>query len=240
MVESALIDSITAEAIQWAGMDLFYIPRKLNKLDRIYGEDTLSSFDLAIPIEMYMETAQGFSGENEMIARFGLEIRASATLVVSRTRFSKSVTALLPQERGLLADKPLEGDLIYDPVTKGLFEIRFVDTEDPFYQTGKRFVWKLQVEKFQFNNEDFSTGLDDIDTQLNSFVNQNRLNYGYITPDGFQLLDEDSGVLIQEEFDADRELTSQEFMTYGENSELKKEFLQIQDFTTDNPFGDGF
>lgn len=240
MVESEFIGSIIAESIQWGGMDFLYIPRSLNNVDRLYGEDTLSSFDAAIPIEMYLENVQGWDGEGALIARFGLEMRSSATLVLSRKRWLESVRDSLPNTRDQkLVNKPLEGDLIYEPVTKALLEIRFVDGEDPFFQTGVNFVWKLSVEKFQYNSEQFNTGDEFLDEKFGQSYSDDRLESGLQLEDGSgKVILESGGYFLRETYDTEE--VSQEVLTYGENNTIKEEFTQIQDFSTDNPFGDEF
>ena len=150
--EQNLVEDLVIETIKIHGVDVFYLPRTIVNKDSIFGEDPLSRFSSNKPIEMYMENVNAFSG-GDTLGKFGLEIRDSASFVVSKKRFQK--------ETGML--RPLEGDIIYFPLTKGFFEIKYVEHENPFYQLGKNYTFKLSVELFQFNEETFATGEPEID-----------------------------------------------------------------------------
>ena len=155
--ENNLIRDLTAEAIQIHGQDMVYIPRVSVDRDTLFGEDTLSKFTEANTIEMYIDTVDGFQGEGDFISKFGLEIRDSIDLVVSKKRFEET----FGHEENIT--RPREGDLIYFPLSKGLFEIKFVEHENPFYQLGKLYVYKLSCELFAYSQETIDTGYDDVD-----------------------------------------------------------------------------
>lgn len=142
------------------GQDFYYIPRKLVAKDAILGEDRLSEFKTAYPIEMYMENVEGFEGQGAFIQKFGLMMEQTATLVMARRRWDQLIGRF---NQAQLPNRPCEGDLIYYPLTKGLFEIKFVQHQDPFYQLGKLYVYKLQVELFQYASEHIDTGVSEID-----------------------------------------------------------------------------
>ena len=146
--------------MQIYGQDFYYIPRQLVAKDNILGEDRLSEFKKAYGIEMYLETVDGFEGQGAFIQKFGLMMEQSATLTVSRRRWDQLVGRFGQTQ---LPNRPCEGDLLYFPLTKGLFEIKFVQHQDPFYQLGKLYVYKLQVELFQYASEHIDTGYKDID-----------------------------------------------------------------------------
>lgn len=150
--EQNLVEDLVIETIKIHGVDVFYLPRTLVNKDSLFGEDPLSTFSSNKPIEMYMENVSGFA-PGDTLGKFGLEIKDSASFVVSKKRFQK--------ETGKL--RPLEGDIIYFPLTKGFFEIKYVEHENPFYQLGKNYVFKLSVELFTFNEETFETGESEID-----------------------------------------------------------------------------
>jgi len=149
-----LIEDLVIETIRIHGQDMLYIPRVLVKEDTLFGEDVLSKFESAVPMEMYIENIDGFEGEGDFISKFGLEIRDTVTFSVSKKRFEQEIATIVSPT----LKRPLEGDLIYFPLTKGMFEIKFVEHEDPFYQAGKRYVYKLNCELFQYSQEDFDTG----------------------------------------------------------------------------------
>lgn len=156
--EQRLIEDLTVEAIKMHGEDMVYIPRTLMNEDKLFGEDTQSKFDDGYSLEMYIESADGFEGDGDFVSKFGLEIRDSVSLVFAKKRFEQVVTvneASIP--------KPREGDLIYFPLSKGLFEIKFVEHENPFYQLGKLHTYKVSCELFVYSHEEIDTGYSDID-----------------------------------------------------------------------------
>ena len=163
--EQHLYEDLAIEAIQIYGHDVFYIPRTLVNKDELFGEDALSRFDDAYGIEMWMETQEGYEGEKELVSRFGLEIRDETTFVVSRRRWDNTVSS----DANLIVNtRPDEGDLIYMPTVKKLFEISFVDHDDPFYQVDNLPVYKLYCRTFEYSSEVLDTGIyaiDDIETK---------------------------------------------------------------------------
>lgn len=152
--EQSLLDDLTAECIQIHGLDWTYIERDKITDDALFGESPVSEFQKFHQIEMYIENVDGLEGDNEFISQFGLEIHDSATLVVNRRRF-QAATCL---------DFPKEGDLIFSPMTNKLFEINFIDKDDPFFQLGKNYTWKLKIELFDYNHQDITTGSEEIDS----------------------------------------------------------------------------
>lgn len=158
--EQYLLEDIIVESISIWGQDFFYIPRSLVAKDEILGEDRLSQFKTAYPIEMYLETVDGFEGQGAFIQKFGLMMEQSATLTVSRRKWEQLVGRYGQTQ---LPNRPNEGDLLYFPLTGGLFEIKFVQHQDPFYQLGKLYVYKLNVELFQYASERLDTGIKEID-----------------------------------------------------------------------------
>jgi hypothetical protein len=158
-----------------------YIPRTLVSKDEILGEDRLSKFTSSFPIEMYFENVDSLDGQGAFIQKFGLMMEQSATLVVARRRWDQLVGRY---GQTIIPTRPCEGDLIYFPLTKGLFEIKFVKHQDPFYQLGKLYVFKLQVELFQYASEKIDTGITEIDAfeTLKTFTtNTTRSPAGEIT-----------------------------------------------------------
>ena len=150
ITDQNLLNDITREVIQQAGIDVMYIPRTLVKEDLILGEDVLSQFNTAYEIEMYVKSSDNFGGPDDAISRFGLDISDELILVVHAESFKFATNNTTP----------LEGDLIYFPLSKGLFEIKFVEDEQPFYQVGKNYVFELTCEVFQYGEEKIDTGTD--------------------------------------------------------------------------------
>ncbi len=151
--EQELINSLTSEVIQIHGLDVFYIPRTLVKEDVLLGEDVLAKFSTAYEIEMYLKTTEGFGGEGDLVSKFGLDVRDEVIFTVHKDRFELATDM----------SKPLEGDLVFLPISKGLFEIKFVEHEQPFYQAGKNYSFDITCELYQYSEEQLETGIADID-----------------------------------------------------------------------------
>ena len=153
------------------GRKYYYLPRHVQTQDLILGEDVISKFSLALPIEMYMTDTQGFEGDKEMFSKFGLQISNSYKLVVSADRWVKEVGSQFDGNGAngeaafdvITNKRPQEGDLIYDPLTKFLMEIKFCDHDTEFFQLGKNYLFYLSCEAFQYQQEEISTGVLDID-----------------------------------------------------------------------------
>jgi hypothetical protein len=158
--EQYLVEDLIIESLKIYGNEFMYIPRTLVSKDEILGEDRLSKFTSSFPIEMYFENVDSLDGQGAFIQKFGLMMEQSATLVVARRRWDQLVGRY---GQTIIPTRPCEGDLIYFPLTKGLFEIKFVKHQDPFYQLGKLYVFKLQVELFQYASEKIDTGISEID-----------------------------------------------------------------------------
>jgi hypothetical protein len=150
--EQNLVEDLTVEAIKIYGQEMYYIPRQMVTRDDLFGESQYSRFTNFKMIEMYMDTTTAFEG-GDTFTKFGFEIRDSVKFTVSRKRFKR--------ETGM--DRPLEGDLLYLPISKGLFEVKFVEHENPFYQLGKLYSYQLTCELFQYSEEDFNTGVPELD-----------------------------------------------------------------------------
>ena len=178
--EQYLVEDLIIESLRIYGQEVFYIPRTLVSKDDVLGEDRLSEFKSAFPVEMYFENIDNFGGQGAFIQKFGLMMEQSATLVVARRRWDQFIGR---HGATILPSRPCEGDLIYFPLSKGLFEVKFVQHQDPFYQLGKLYVYKLQVELFQYSSERIDTGLAAIDEfeSLKTFsTNTTRSAFGYV------------------------------------------------------------
>ena len=158
--EQHLYEDLIIESLGIYGQDVYYIPRTLVNRDDILGEDPASSFDDAYLLEMYIENTEGFEGSGDLYSKFGLEIRDDATFIVSRRRWETRVGAF---SSNVTDPRPQEGDLIFLPMTNNFFEISFVEDEQPFYQLQNVPVYTMKCSLFEYNDEDFETGIVDID-----------------------------------------------------------------------------
>ena len=212
--ERNLYQNLLKEAIQIYGHDVYYVNRTTVALDSVLGEDALSKFTTQHPIEMYVENAEGFGGDKEIINQFGLENRNEITFVVSKERFQEMDSQITLEdgtdttggsillESGSVsqsdnssilttvsgdnfyiimdtattdADRPLEGDLVYHPVLAKMFEISFVDHDEPFYQLDNNPVYKLRCKQYEYSGEIIDTGIttiDAIETDLSEATSQ--------------------------------------------------------------------
>ena len=158
--EQILFEDIQIEALKIYGQETYYLPRKIVTRDMVLNEDRESLFDDAYMIEMYIEDIEGFGGEGNLMSKFGIEIRDEVTFVVARRSWNKLVGIW---NHTVDTFRPNEGDLIYLPLSQSLFEISFVEHEQPFYQLKNLPVYKLQCRLFEYNDEDFRTGIEEVD-----------------------------------------------------------------------------
>lgn len=233
--EQRLIENLIIESIKIYGFDLYYMPRTEVNTDSIFDDDTLAKFENAIPVEAYLENVDGFGGDGELMSKFGIEIRDTATFLISRMRWEDTVGAGRSNYLQL-PNRPSEGDLLYMPLTKSYFEIKKVDATNPFFQLGKLHTYKLMVELWQYSSEELNTGVAEIDS-----LEDDRS----LVTDSFQLLLEagDRLVLNTSAFDDISYLLKEDFKIQNidvnsDNQDFTNEALDILDFSEINPFGE--
>jgi hypothetical protein len=154
--EQELYEDLIIESMQIYGQDIIYIPRQEISKDDILNE-SYSKFTDSYVVEMYIENVDGFEGDGDLLAKFGLEIRDQATFIVAKRRWEKQIN------KWTNTGRPMEGDLLYLPMSKSLFEIKMVEHEMPFYQLQNVPVYKLQAELFEYTDEEFDTDIDMVD-----------------------------------------------------------------------------
>tara|TARA_Y100000389_G_scaffold55576_1_gene51416 strand:- start:21235 stop:22134 length:900 start_codon:yes stop_codon:yes gene_type:complete len=158
--EQQLYEEIIIESLKIYGQDIYYLPRDIVNKDNILNEDANSRFNSSYKIEMYIENIEGFDGEGDLFTKFGVEIRDQATFIVAKKRWEQTVARYDNELEGV---RPFEGDLLYIPFSKKLFEITHVEHEQPFYQLKDLPTYKLRCELFEFSGEDFDTDITDVD-----------------------------------------------------------------------------
>ena len=164
--EKRLYEDLIIEGLKIYGHDCYYLPRTLVNRDLILGEDSLSKFDDSYLLEMYMETTEGFAGEQEIINKFGLEIREDTTFMISKRRWQDQVD----HPATLIVDgRPNEGDIIYMPLMNSFFEIQFVQDQEPFFQLGNLPVYKLRCTRWEYSSERLDTGINEIDEKETTY-----------------------------------------------------------------------
>ena len=227
--EQHLYEDLMIEQLKIYGQDVYYIPRTLVKEDELLGEDVLSKFGDAYLIEMYFENIEGYEGEKEIMSKFGLQMNEDVTFVVARRRFEQLVSH---DSNLIVKTRPNEGDLVYFPKVKKIFEISFVDHDDPFYQIHNVPAFKLKCKTFEYSSEDLDTGIAEIDA-IETDNSLDQLAFQLSLEDGTgALLTETGDYIIQEAYVVD---------TVDENAMndfFDKQDDTILDFTESNPFGD--
>ena len=290
--EKNLYSDLVKEAIQIYGHDVYYIDRTTVAIDNVLGEDSLSKFTTQVPIEMYVENAEGgYEGEKELMNQFGLENRNELTLVVHKTRFQdltkqisiesgtdttggaillesgtidqssdssvlETVTSgsdfyILTETDATDADRPLEGDLVYHPILNKIFEVNFVDHDEPFHQLDNNPVFKLSCKQFEYSSEALDTGITDIDSiedaltrnsrdfeftlEQSTAQNENiniqhaRSNFGLLLEetDGDNIIGEDDSTSVGESIQLENDADS------GDASFLLQETYNVGNFVQD-------
>ena len=226
--EQRLLEDLTIESIKIHGVDAYYLPRTLFNQDQIFEEDVLSVFKRGIFIEMYPKNVQGFGGEKDLLSKFGVEIREQITFAVAKRRYEEEIGDNYADR----PNRPLEGDLIYFPINGGLYEIKFVDHDMPFYQISNRYVYELKCEKFEYSSERLDTGIAEIDEIEDKYTLVNVGYYEVLTEDGQSLYTETNDFIIIEREDI------QEFDAGAQNTTLQNASDGIINFDETNPFGE--
>ena len=174
--EQELINDLVIEQIAIYGMDILYMPRKNINLDKILHESSKSAFEAALPIPMYIRSFDGYDQSMELLTKFGVRSSDSITLQMSRSQFTASYSpfirelyeaqnggAPMDSQEGQTDARPKEGDLIYFPFDDSIFEIKYVEFEQPFFTLGRGYIFEIQCERFEYSGETFDTGYEDID-----------------------------------------------------------------------------
>ena len=153
--EQHLYEDLVVESLRFYGHDVLYLPRTIVEEDSILNDDVQSTFGDAYSVEMYLENVEGFEGEGDLVSKFGVQIQEEATFILSLRTWERFISLDSNLATSL---RPNEGDLIYFPLTGSMFEINFVEDQDPFFQMSKMFVFKMRCSLFSYGGEDFDTG----------------------------------------------------------------------------------
>ena len=165
--EQRLVQDLINEQLQIYGVEVTYIPRKFVRKQTIIKEVQSSAFDDNFLLEAYVNTYEGYGGQGDVMTKFGVSLRDEVTLTISKERFEDFISPFLNSDDDYeLATRPREGDVVFFPLGGRLFEVKFVEHEDPFYQLGKNYVYQLKCELFEYEDEVFDTDIEEIDSQL--------------------------------------------------------------------------
>ena len=205
---------------------MYYIPRTLNNYDEVYGADDQSSYDNAYPMEMYIKSIDGFSGDGSFMSKFGIEIRDQIVFSMAQRIFAEEVGTYTTQVR------PNEGDLIYFPLNKKCFIIRYVNKFEMFYQLGALQTWEVTCELFEYSNESLNTGIPEIDV-LQKQYSINQYDWVIKTEDADFLTDENGNIIVLEGSSTD------DLVLGADNDWIQQESDQFVDFSSVDPFSEG-
>jgi hypothetical protein len=224
--EQNLLQDLIAESIKIYGNDMYYLPRFSVNYDGIYGEDNSREYRQAIFLEMYIKSVDGFEGDGTFLSKFNLEIRDQITFSVSSRAFFDEIT------QGISIERPREGDLIFFPQVKRLFEITYVDKYALFAPLGSLPLFDLKCQLFEYNGEKLDTGVHDIDDiEFNYSPTLN--NFSILTETELELTTESGYSLIKEAYDINIS------DPVADNDELETEAMNFIDFSERDPFSEG-
>ena len=253
--EQNLVEDLIIESIKIYGVDGYYLPRTHVNLDKIYGEDASMIFDDALEMEFYIKSFDGFMGQEDFLSKFGLQIDESITFVVSQKRFTQSLkTSIITEysyniltEDGdeLLSNRndvseydydaivrPREGDLISIPMIKGIYEIKFTQNIETFYQLGKLYTYEIRCDRLEYSSERINTDVADIDAIEDQYSLSTTNREKLLDEDTFLFLHEDSTFVVNE---ADVVVAAE---ITADNEEIGQKIIDddILDFSEQNPF----
>lgn len=165
--EQSLIQDLINEQLRMYGVEVYYIPRKYLTQRKVIKEVIESVFDIAYPIESYVESYDGYADNPTILSKFGIQALNEIVLTISRERFETYISPLIQNQPDVrLSSRPKEGDLIYFPLGDRLFEIKYVEHEKPFYQLQGNYTYELRCELFRYEDEIVDTGISEIDDNI--------------------------------------------------------------------------
>jgi len=222
--EQILVEDLIIESIKIYGHNVFYCPRTLVARDEIFREDSLSQYNSSYLIEMYVRNVEGFEGEGDFLSKFGIQIRDELTLTVARRTFNQEIAYV----EGI--DRPQEGDLIYLPLTKKVYVVKFVEHEPVFYQMGALQMYDLKCELFEYSSEDLNTGVPEID-HLESIYSLDVANTAVRNANGDLIISTTTG----------RPIVSNTYIldTDSDNLDFQNMADSFIDFSEMDPFSEG-
>ena len=165
--EQSLVQDLINEQLRMYGVEIYYVPRQYITKKSVIKEVIESRFQHAYPLEAYVDTYEGYEGQGTILSKFGVQPLTDLTLIISRERYENYITPLIENLPNIeLPTRPKEGDLIYFPLGDRLFEIKFVEHEQPFYQLQKTYVYELKCELFRYEDEIVDTGIEELDDNI--------------------------------------------------------------------------
>jgi len=176
--------------------------QNLSEATFVVAKERFQTMDSQIQIESGTDTTGGSVLQEAGTISSSIDLEGSNFYIVQDTASTDS-------------DRPLEGDVIYHPTLKKIFEVNFVDHDEPFYQLDNNPVYKLRCRLWEYSSEALDTGvsaIDDIEDALSrdtlvyqftleqsSAVNEDiRLEWGHSADAGLVIDETDSDNIIGE------------------------------------------
>lgn len=247
------MENLIIEAIKIYGVDVYYLPRTHVNLDRLYAEDASAKFKDALEIEMYVKSVDGFQGQEDFLSKFGLQIDETITFVVAQKRFTQALKTCLTTEYSynliseegdeLLQEnsydyenilRPREGDLLWFPMAGYLYEIKFTENIENFFQLGGLYTYELRCERYEYSSENLDTGIAGIDSIEETFSQSSEFTPKILAEDDIFIVNEDGSYLVWDEINIER----QDVTAENEYIQSKINEDDILDFSERNPFSE--
>ena len=182
--EQRLVQDLINEQLRMYGIEVYYLPREIISRKTVFQEIQSSEFDDNYLIEAYVNTYDGYTGGGDVLTKFGMQLKDELVVTISKERWEDYIAPFLAMGDAYeteLAHRPREGDLIYFPLGGRFFEVKFVEHENPFYQLQKNYVYELQCELFEYENEVIDTDIDEIDertSNIGEIISLKMVGYG--------------------------------------------------------------
>ena len=176
--EQNLYQDLVDEQIKLFGSDIYYMPRTILQ-DNTLDEVRYSKYTEQFQVEMLLQNVTGFADGSEFVSKFGLRITDEVVFRVSTRRWDEVVAQYNPTLT--IDSRPNEGDLLFFPLTRDIYEIKYVEKESPFFQFGKIQFYSITAEIYEIGSDDIDTGIPEIDAVETIFANSIKL---YMDPGG--------------------------------------------------------
>jgi hypothetical protein len=208
------------------------------------GLQNLSEATFVVSKERFQDKTKQIQIETGTDTTGGSILVESGTLD-SDYKLEGSTYYILSETDATDSDRPLEGDVIYHPILGKLFEINFVDHDEPFYQLDNNPVYKMRCRLFEYSSEALDTGISAIDA-IEDDLSRQALIYQFTLEQSSAVNEDirlewgvaDAG-LVLEETDGDNILGENDSSSVGESiilengSYLLNEEYIVGDFDQD-------
>ena len=249
--EQNLVEDLIIESIKIYGVDAYYLPRTHVNLDLIYGEDSLMKFDDALELELYIKSFDGFQGQQDFLSKFGLQIEETVTFSVAQKRFNQALKPtymteysynMKTEDGGALLDeqlydygtipRPREGDLVWIPMLNAMYEIKFTENIENFFQLGKLYTFEMRCDKFEYSSQRIDTDVAEIDAIEDEYSTSSANVEKMLTEENDLLTLEDNTYIVNEARVVSSVLVS------ADNENIGEKIIDddILDFSEKNPF----